>query len=328
MAAQTQPFDINSAEAWVLRPQSRVPAWVRALFKNPASVAGVVLIIFFALVAIFAQQLVDLVEPAVAQQAIVQNSDNPYKIPRDGFTAQPAAPSDVHPFGTTEGQYDIFYGVVWGTRTAFEVGIIITGLTLIIGLIIGTISAYYGGMLDEMLQRIVEIFLAFPFLLAAITAAAVLGPTVRNGILTGIVALTLFGWPGYARLVRGDVLSVRERDFIMAARAVGVQDGRMMLRHILPNAMYSVLVVASLDIGTYVISFAALSFLGVGAEMGYADWGQLLSFARNWIPDLATYWYIIVFPGLALLFYVLAWNLIGDAFRDALDPKLRGLRGG
>jgi peptide/nickel transport system permease protein len=324
MTAATN-LDINVAGTWVLRPQSRIPAWVKALLQNPVSVAGLALIVFFALVAIFAPVIVGTVEPTVAQQADPANS---YLIPRDGYQSQPGPPDAVHPFGTTEGQFDIFYGVVWGTRTAFAVGIVITGVTLVIGMAVGTLSAYYGGMIDEAVQRVVEIFLAFPFLLAAITMAAVVGPKVHNGVLTGMIALTAFGWPGYARLVRGDVLSVKERDYVMAARSVGVRDLRMILRHILPNAMYSVLVVASLDIGTYVLSFAALSFLGVGAELGYADWGQMLSFARNWIPDLATYWWILIYPGLALILYVLAWNLVGDAFRDSLDPKMRGQRAG
>lgn len=310
-------LDINAPETWIMRPQSRVPAWVKALFKNPTSITGMILISIFALVAIFA--------PLLATPA---DASNPFRIPRDGYQAEPSAPSAAHPWGTTEGQYDIYYGVIWGTRTAFMVGIVITGVTLIIGLAVGTVSAYYGGWVDETIQRVVEIFLAFPFLLAAITAAAVLGPRVHNGILTGMLAIILFGWPSYARLVRGDVLAVKGRDFVLAAQAVGVRDLRMLIRHILPNAMYSVLVVASLDIGTYVLSFAALSFLGVGAEIGYADWGQILSFARNWIPNLAKYWFIIVYPGMALVLYVLAWNLVGDAFRDALDPKMRGLRGG
>ncbi len=310
-------IDINSAATWVMRPQSRVPNWVKTLFKNPVSITGMLLISFFALVAIFA--------PLIAPPA---DPTNAFRIPRDGYTAEPAPPSAAHPFGTTEGQYDLFYGVVWGTRTAFIVGIVITGITLVVGMTIGTISAYYGGLVDESIQRVVEIFLAFPYLLAAITAAAVLGPRVHNGILTGMLALILFSWPSYTRLVRGDVLTVKERDFVIAARATGVRDLRMLLRHILPNAMYSTLVVASLDIGTYVLSFAALSFLGVGAELGYADWGQLLSFARNWIPNLSRYWWILVYPGVALILYVLAWNLVGDAFRDALDPKMRGFRAG
>jgi peptide/nickel transport system permease protein len=282
----TTALDINSADAWVLRPQSRVPSWVKALFKSPLSITGMVLIGLFAVTAIFAPVIVSVFEPEVAHSVDPSSS---YTIPRDGYQAEPKAPNATHPFGTSEGQFDIFYGVVWGTRTAFEVGILITGITFVIGMAVGTVSAYYGGWIDETIQRVVEIFLAFPYLLAAITMAAVLGPKVHNGILTGMIALTAFGWPSYARLVRGDVLAVKERDFILAARAIGVRDLRMLIRHILPNAMYSVIVVASLDIGTYVLSFAALSFLGVGAELGYADWGQLLSFARNWIPTLSTY---------------------------------------
>ncbi len=316
-------MDINIAETWVVRPQSRVPAWLKALFKNPVSVTGLVLIALFALTAIFAPAIVNVLEPSIAQAA---NPANPYLIPRTGYVPQPAPPDAIHPLGTTEGQFDILYGIIWGTRTAFLVGILITGTTLLIGMTVGTISAFYGGAVDEAIQRVVEIFLAFPYLLAAITLAAVLGPKVHNGIVTGMIALTAFGWPSYARLVRGDVLAVKERDYVLAAHSVGVRDARMILRHVLPNAMYSVLVVASLDIGTYVLSFAALSFLGVGAEIGYADWGQMLSFARNWIPDLATYWWILVYPGSALILYVLAWNLVGDAFRDALDPKMRGMR--
>ncbi len=316
---------IGQGQIELLRPKERVPAWLKALFKNPVSITGMILISLFALMAIFAPILVDLIEPEVAHQV---DQSNPFMIPRTAYQPQPAPPDATHPLGTTEGQFDILYGVIWGTRTAFLIGIAITGTTLIIGMAVGTISGYYGGLVDETIQRVVEIFLAFPFLLAAITFAAVLGPKVHNGILTGVIALTAFGWPGYARLVRGDVLSVREREYIVAARSVGVRDLRMIIHHVLPNAMYSVLVVASLDVGTYVLSFAALSFLGVGAEIGYADWGQMLSFARNWIPDLATYWWILVFPGLALVLYVLAWNLVGDAFRDALDPKMRGLRAG
>jgi peptide/nickel transport system permease protein len=146
--------------------------------------------------------------------------------------------------------------------------------------------------------------------------------------LVGMIALVTFSWPYYARLIRGDVLAVKQRDYVLAARVIGVPAQQILLRHVLPNAVYSLLVVASLDIGANVLSFAALSFLGLGAEQGYADWGQLISFARSWIPDLVRYWYIVVFPGGALMLFVLGWNLIGDAFRDAVDPRLRGYRGG
>jgi peptide/nickel transport system permease protein len=128
-------------------------------------------------------------------------------------------------------------------------------------------------------------------------------------------------------VVRGDILTVRERDYVLAARVIGAKDTRILLRHILPNAIFPTMVLASLDVGTYVVTFAALSFLGVGTEIGYADWGQIIAFARPFILSLDTYWYIIVFPGLALILFGLGWNLVGDALRDILDPKLRGVRG-
>lgn len=306
---------LHAAQWAELRPPSRVPAWLKALFQNPVSIAGVLLILFFALVAIFA--------PVLAPPA---NPDAPFLIPRDGFAPEPRPPSPEHIFGTTEDQYDIFYGVVWGTRTAFMVGLVITFVTVIIGTTIGVFSAFYGGMVDEASQRVVEIFLAFPFLLAAITMAAVLQPRLHNGVLTGMVALIIFGWAGYTRLIRGDVLAVKARDYVLAARAVGVGDLKIMYRHILPNSIFSLLVVASLDIGAYVLVFAGLSFLGLGAEKGYADWGQLISTAQPWIPTLSSYWWLVIFPGGALLLFALAWNLIGDAFRDAVDPNMRGHR--
>jgi peptide/nickel transport system permease protein len=290
---------------------------MRVLLHNPASVAGTLIVLSFLAVALLA--------PALAPPA---NPEEPFVIPRDGFQAEPRPPTQDHPFGTTERQYDLYYGVVWGVRTAFQVGLIVTGLTVLVGGTIGAISAFAGGWVDEIVQRVVEIFQAFPFLLAAVTLATVLGPKLHNGLLVGMIALAAFGWPYYARLIRGDVLAVKQRDYVLAARVIGAPAWRILVRHILPNATYSLLVVASLDIATNVLSFAALSFLGLGAEHGYADWGQLVAFARAWIPDLITYWYIVVFPGGALMLFVLGWNLIGDAFRDALDPRLRGSRAG
>ncbi|MGH8248236.1 MAG: ABC transporter permease, partial [Gammaproteobacteria bacterium] len=222
---------------------------------------------------------------------------------------------------------------VWGTRTAFLSGLIITCFTVTIGVIVGTVSAYYGGVADTISQRITEVFLTFPFLLAALTAATILQPILGGkagvggtGLVAGGIAIIVFGWMGFARLIRGDILSVRERDYVMAARAVGVRDLRIMLRHIIPNAVFPTLVLASLNIGTYVGTFAALSFLGLGAEQGYADWGQLLAFARNWITTLDQYWYMVFFPGIALVLFVLGWNLVGDAVRDILDPRMRKTR--
>jgi len=312
MTLETKQFtQTNNLAGQVLPPRQRLPRWLAALLNNPASIIGTVLVILFALIAIFA--------PLIAPVSI---PSEPYQIPRNGFLAEPQPPASNEPFGTTQGQYNIFYGVVWGTRTAFKIGLIVTSLTFLIGGFVGSVSAYIGGWADEVIQRIVEIFLAFPFLLAALTLATILGAKIQNGLVTGMIALVAFGWPGYARLIRGDVLSVKELDYVVAARSVGVRGARILFRHIVPNAFYSLLVVASLDIGTNVLTFAALSFLGLGANEGYADWGQLLSYARNWIPTLNSHWWIVVFPGMALLLFVLAFNLIGDAFRDALDPRM------
>jgi peptide/nickel transport system permease protein len=294
-----------------LPPQPKTPRWLRALIHNPLSLAGTVLVLFFVAVAILA--------PVIAPPFI---PSQPFLIPQTGFQAQPQPPSAEHIFGTTQGQYDLFYGVVWGTRTAFEVGFLVTAITVLVGGLIGALASYVGGWFDEITERIVEIFLAFPFLLAALTLATVLGATIHNGLISGMIALTVFGWPSYSRVIRGDILAVKERDYVLAARAVGVPGWKILMRHIIPNSMYSTIVYASLNVGNNVLTFAALSFLGVGAPSGYADWGQLLSYARNWIPSLSTYWYIVVFPGIALVLFCLGWNLIGDALRDALDPRM------
>ncbi len=311
---------------------------LRALVRNPLSITGFVIITIFILIAVFAPALAP---PAYARQ--------PYTIPRDGYSPNPRPPMStwdkrqppvpfwlepltgssewIHFFGTASGQWDIFYGVIWGTRTAFRVGIIITASVLTIGLIIGSVSAYYGGWVDMVFMRITDIFWAFPTLLAALVLSSVLTPVLGKSMLAPMVALIFFGWVGYARLIRGDILSVRERDYVMAARVIGAKDRRLLFRHILPNAIFPTLVVASMDLGSYVITFAALSFLGIGAEIGYADWGQLLAFARDWITQLDDYAYIVLYPGIALVLFVLSWNLIGDAVRDIFDPHMRG-RGG
>jgi peptide/nickel transport system permease protein len=287
---------------------------VRQLFTRPTSLAGIILIVFFAVIALFAPKLA----PPVA--------DDPMVMPRDGYRAEPQTPSAEHPFGTTEGQYDVYYGVIWGTRTAFRVGLIITGATMFLGLTVGSVAAYYGGTIDDILMRIVEIVQAFPFLLAALTLASILRARLGAGLAAAMLALIAFGWPSYARLIRGDILAVKQRDYVVAARAIGASDMRILFRHILPNAIFPTLVIASMDIGSYVLSFAALSFLGLGAEPGYADWGQMISFARNWIPALARYSHILVYPGIAILLFVMGWNLVGDAFRDIIDPRLAGSR--
>jgi peptide/nickel transport system permease protein len=284
----------------------------RQLVKNPLSLTGVIIITIFIIIAIFAP----LIAPTPADQL------NPYLIPRDGYYAEPQPPSAQHIFGTTQGQYDIFYGVVWGARSAFRVALVVMSITILIGIILGSLAGYFGGVIDEVIMRITDIFLAFPWLILAMALVVVMGPNLKS-VMTALIAVW---WPSYARLIRGDILQVREEDYVEAARGLGASHGRVIIRHVLPNAIYPALIMASLDIGAVVLSAAALSFLGLGAPEGYADWGQMTQFAQNWIvgplDNPLKYWYAVLIPGLFILFFVLGWNLLGDAFRDIFDPRL------
>ncbi len=286
---------------------------ITKLLTNPLSVVGLIIILFYVGVAVAA--------PWIAPP---ENAGEPYKVPRDGWSSTPQPPGEGHIFGTTQGQYDIFYGVVWGTRTAFRVSLMVVGISAIIGVLIGTMAAFYGGAVDSVLMRVVDIFYSIPYLVAAMVLTTILGRSLTNAL----IALIVFGWMGYARLIRGNILSVKEEEYVSAAQAVGATDYRIVFRHILPNSIFPVVVQASMNMGTIVITAATLSFLGVGAQEGYADWGQMISFARNWIlgtqGNTLKFWYTVLIPGAAITTFCLSWNLIGDAFRDIMDPKMQG----
>ena len=282
----------------------------KRIVKNKASLTGFVLVACFALVALLAPVL-----------APADNPRDPYQIPQHSYEMTPQPPSAQHWFGTTEQQYDLYYGVIWGTRLAFKVGITVTFFAFLIGLFLGSAAAYFGGKTDELIMRFTDVIFAIPSLVLAMVIAAMLGPDLNNMM----IALTAVAWPSYARLVRGDVLSVKNRDFVIASKALGARGPRLLLKHILPNSIYPSVVVASLDIGYIVLTAASLSFLGLGAQAGTADWGQLIAMARNWVlgdgGNTFAYWYTIVVPGGAIFLFVLGWNLLGDAFRDILDPR-------
>jgi peptide/nickel transport system permease protein len=286
---------------------------LRRLKDSPLSIIGISIIIVFAAIALLA--------PVLARPP--ENSRDPYIIPNEGYSQTPRPPNENHRFGTTQGQYDIYYGVIWGTRTAFRVSILVVGSALLIGLVIGCIAGYYGGIIDEVFMRITDIFLAFPYIILIMAFVTAMGKSLDSVLK----ALIIVWWPSYARLIRAEVLSVREEDYIEAAKAVGGSDFRVITRHVLPNSIYPILVMASLDMGAVVLTAAAMSFLGLGAPVNYADWGGLISFSRNWIVGPPghpfAYWYTVVIPGLFIFFFVLGWSLLGDAFRDILDPKLR-----
>lgn len=285
--------------------------FLRYLARNPVSLFGVVILTAFVLIAVFA--------PVLAPPQSFQLSS--YDTPRAGFLATPQPPSPEAVFGTTQGQYDIFYGVVWGTRTAFKIGLGVVAISVLIGTVVGAVAAYYGGVVEEVLMRIVDVFMAVPFLIAAMVLTALLG----KGIVPITIALTTFGWMSYARIVRSEILRIREMDYIHAARSYGASDLRLIVLHILPNAMFPVLVLATMATGSMVLSASALSFLGVGTEEGYADWGQFIAYSRNWIVGQPgnpfQFWYTLAFPGAAVFLFVLSWNLVGDALRDMLDPR-------
>ncbi|MEM2294005.1 MAG: ABC transporter permease [Nitrososphaerota archaeon] len=280
--------------------------------QSPLSIAGLIIIMFYVALAIAAPIL-----------APPQPDRDPYIIPNYGISPIPQPPSSQFIFGTTEGQYDLYYGCIWGVRTALRTGIMVTIGVLIIGIVIGCIAGYYGGKIDEIFMRITDIFYAVPTLVLAMAIIVLFGVGIDNVIK----AMIITGWPTYARLMRGEVLRVKNEDYVLAARAVGCSDYRIITKHILPNAIYPVIIMATMNIGNIVLAASALSFLGLGSPRGYADLGWLISLSRNWILGLPgnpfAFWHTYTIPGLFIFTFVLGWNLLGDAFRDMLDPLIR-----
>ncbi|WP_034386526.1 ABC transporter permease [Deinococcus sp. YIM 77859] len=255
-------------------------------------------------------------------QALFAAPESCYAIERESFSPTPTPPGPDAYFGTSQG-YDIFYGLIWGTRTMFKLSLIIVGITLLVGVIIGAISGFYGGWIDNLIQRFIDVLFAMPGLVLTIILVTFL--RARNPgidpLFPIILAFTVTGWASYARIVRGDVLRTRQLEYVDAARSLGAHDWRMIVKHVVPNSLASVLTVAVLELGTVPLSVAALSFLGLGFPTGYAEWGQLVDFARAWLQP--QYWYVMVYPAAFIILFSLGFNLFGDALRDAYDPKTR-----
>jgi peptide/nickel transport system permease protein len=285
---------------------------LKRLLKNPLTITGLIIILGFTLTAVFAPVIAPPHDPA-----------RPYLMPHDGWKMPPSPPSAEHPFGTLQQQYDIFYGVVWGSRSAFSIGLTGVAANLLIGIVLGSIAGYFGGLFDEIVMRIADIFYAIPFLVMAMALVIALG----RGLESIVLVLIILGWPTYTRVIRSDILVVKNSDYVQAARAGGCSHLRIIMRHIIPNAVYSVITLSSMQIGTTVLTAAALSFLGLGSDSGYSDWGQMVSTCRNWIVgppgNRLAYWYVVFIPGFAIALFVLGWNLFGDAVRDVFDPKMR-----
>jgi len=275
--------------------------------KSPLSMIGIAIVMVFILIAIAA--------PLICPP----NQPDPFRMPKT-FSRLPLPPSKEHPFGTTGPVTygDVFYGVIWGTRYSLMLAFSITAICFSVGLMVGVIAGYYGGLIDDILMRIVDLFYSLPWLVVMLVILIALG---KRGFWTMVIAYSILAWPGYSRIVRGEVLRVKNELYVEAAKAMGLTDLQIILRHVLPNSIYTVVIMASMRLGTIVLSTSSLGFLGLGFNPGTAEWGIIISEGRNWL--LQGSWWIAVFPGIFIFFFVLGWQLLGDAFRDILDPKSR-----
>ena len=240
----------------------------------------------------------------------------PYDPGATSVSAKLASPSWQHWLGTDHLGRDVFSRMLYGARISLSVGFVAVGLSLVIGVFVGAISGYYGKWVDTVLMRFVDMMMCFPSFFLILTIIALLGPNIIHVMI--VIGIT--SWMGTARLVRAEFLTLRERDFVRAAHALGARDRRIIFYHILPNALAPVFVVATLDVATAILVEAGLSFLGFGVQPPAPSWGNILTAGRDYIFDA---WWLTLFPGLAILITVLSFNLFGEGLRDALDPRLR-----
>ncbi|WP_290817739.1 ABC transporter permease [Halovivax sp.] len=229
-------------------------------------------------------------------------------------------PSWDHPMGTDNNSRDLFSRVLYGGRYSISIGFIVVGITMTVGVVVGSIAGYYGGWIDEIIMRLLDVIFAFPGLVLALVLVAMLG----GNYWTMVAAFSIFGWAGYARLIRGEILSVKEEEYVMAAKALGARDRRVIFRHVVPNAISPVIVQATLALGTVVIGVAALGFLGLGLSPGTAEWGTMLDDMQGTLiqgPGGRIPWWATIFPGAAIFIFVMSINMIGDGINDAFDAQ-------
>ncbi|OGP89628.1 MAG: peptide ABC transporter permease [Deltaproteobacteria bacterium RBG_16_47_11] len=243
----------------------------------------------------------------------------PYDPGKTEVSMKLKAPSFQHWLGTDQLGRDIFSRMLYGSRISLSVGFVAVGISIFIGVLVGALAGYYGRWIDSLLMRFVDTMLCFPSFFLILAVVALMGPSIFNIM----VVIGVTSWMGTSRFVRAEFLSLRERDFTQAARALGVKDSRIIFRHILPNALAPVFVTATLKVASAILIEASLSFLGFGVQPPAPSWGNILTEGRTYIFDA---WWLTVFPGLAILITVLSFNLLGEGLRDALDPRLRGRR--
>ncbi|MCK9330758.1 MAG: ABC transporter permease [Candidatus Cloacimonetes bacterium] len=281
-----------------LKKRSQAGEIWRRLRQNKASMVGLVIIIIVILMAVFADVIA------------------PYDYSQQNLSERFQGPSLKHLFGTDNFGRDIFSRILFGARISLKVGLISVFVSVAIGGTLGAVAAFYGGKTDNIIMRILDVILAIPGMLLAIAIAATLGAGLSNMM----IAIGIGSIPGYARVVRASVLTVKEQDYIEVARSIGASDARIILRHIILNAMAPILVQATLGVAGAILSCASLSFLGLGIEPPTPEWGSMLSSTRQYISQ---YWWLTAFPGGMIMLTVYALNVLGDGLRDALDPRLK-----
>jgi peptide/nickel transport system permease protein len=282
-----------------VKPRSLTQQALRRLVRDRAAVMAGVFLLLLASVTILA----DVLAP-----------QDPIQINLAMRLAPPGTPG--YPLGADDLGRDILSRLIWGGRISLLVGFGAVLVAMTLGVLIGLIAGYFGGWLDSLIMRAIDILMAFPAILLAITIVASLGPGLRNAML----AISIVGIPYYARIVRGSVLSLREQEFVVAARSIGTSNSRILRRHVLPNCLGPLIIAATLDVGWMIMAAAGLSFLGLGAQPPTAEWGVMLSQGRQFVRNAP---HVSILPGAAIFLVVLALNLLGDGLRDALDPRLQ-----
>ncbi len=272
--------------------------YIKLLKKSPLAMVGTVLVAIFLFIALFAPLL-------APYDPIKQNLNN---------ILQP--PSREHPFGTDTLGRDILSRVIYGARISLIIGVLVVAISSMIGIVAGLISGFFGGYVDLIVMRITDLFLSFPALILAMAIAGALGPSLTNTM----IAISLVWWPTYARLIRGQVLTVKNKEFVEAATALGESNIKIMFTHVLPNSVTPAIIQATMDLGAVILTAAGLSFIGFGAQPPTPEWGSMISLGRNYFLKQ---WWLATFPGLAILTTVIGFNLLGDGIRDLLDPRIR-----
>lgn len=253
-------------------------------------------------------------------QLIVVTPRSCLQMPKLALSIEPTPPSAGSPFGTVNG-YDIRYGIVWGLRSAFGLGLLVTLISLVIGTAVGVASGYFGGWVDNLVMRFTDVIFAFPSVVLTLVLIAFLGASLTNVAISFVIV----GWANYARLVRAEVIRTKQLEYVEASRALGVGGFRIMWAHIFPNVVKPLLVIAAVDMASVPLLFSGLSYLGISTPPGYADFGQLIDNGQKWVlgrpGEPFAFWFVTFFPGIAIFVYTLAWNFIGEATQDGVDVR-------